>query len=81
MNKFDKLFWTGIGFLSIPSIFILIMYLSGVFNIKPNATLPPPLPVYYDTVKVQIPIKTTVYDTVVVQKIKYIEKIKSDTIK
>jgi hypothetical protein len=39
-----------------------------------NRTPEPEQPKFYDTVKVQVKEKITVYDTVKVEKIKYIEK-------
>jgi hypothetical protein len=39
-------------------------------------SIEPELPKFYDTVKVQVKEKVTVYDTVKVEKIKYIEKLK-----
>jgi hypothetical protein len=73
MNKFNNLFYTGFFIILSPIIVILTMFLmSSYANRTPEPE--PEQPKFYDTVKVQVKEKITVYDTVKVEKIKYIEK-------
>ena len=73
MNKFNKLFYTGFFIVLSPIAIILTMFLMSSFA---NRTLEPEpeQPKFYDTVKVKVKEKVIVYDTVKIEKIKYIEK-------
>lgn len=73
MSKFNKLFYTGFFMVVGPIAIILTMLLMSSFA---NRTPEPELeqPKFYDTVKVKVKEKVIVYDTVKVEKIKYIEK-------
>ena len=56
-----------------PIAIILTMFLMGSFaNRTPEPE--PEQPKFYDTVKVKVKEKVIVYDTVKIEKIKYIEK-------
>lgn len=72
MNKFNRLFYTGLLIFIFPLIIIGTMFLIEL--VKPNSPLIEKL-VYYDTIKVQIPVH--IYDTIKIEKIitktKYIE--------
>ena len=75
MSKFNKLFYTGFFMVVGPIAIILTMFLIGSFaNRTPEPE--PEQPKFYDTVKVKVKVKekVIVYDTVKVEKIKYIEK-------
>jgi hypothetical protein len=73
MNKFNNLFYIGFFIVLSPIIVILTMFLMSLYaNRTPEPE--PEQPKFYDTVKVQVKEKITVYDTVKVEKIKYIEK-------
>ena len=73
MSKFNKLFYTGFFIVLSPIAIILTMFLMSSFA---NRTLEPEpeQPKFYDTVKVKVKEKVIVYDTVKIEKIKYIEK-------
>lgn len=73
MSKFNKLFYTGFFIVLSPIAIILTMFLMSSFA---NRTLEPEpeQPKFYDTVKVKVKEKVIVYDTVKVERIKYIEK-------
>ncbi len=71
MNKFNRLFYTGFFIVLSPIVIVLTMFLMGSFaNRTPEPE--PEQPKFYDTVKVKE--KVIVYDTVKIEKIKYIEK-------
>lgn len=73
MSKFNKLFYTGFFMVVSPIVIILTMFLMSSFaNRTPEPE--PEQPKFYDTVKVKVKEKVIVYDTVKVEKIKYIEK-------
>jgi hypothetical protein len=73
MSKFNKLFYTGFFMVVGPIAIILTMLLMSSFaNRTPEPE--PEQPKFYDTVKVKVKEKVIVYDTVKVEKIKYIEK-------
>ena len=73
MSKFNKLFYTGFFMVVGPIAIILTMFLMGSFaNRTPEPE--PEQPKFYDTVKVKVKEKVIVYDTVKIEKIKYIEK-------
>ena len=73
MNKFNRLFYTGFFIVLSPIVIILTMFLMGSFaNRIPEPE--PEQPKFYDTVKVKEKEKVIVYDTVTVERIKYIEK-------
>lgn len=73
MSKFNKLFYTGFFMVVGPIAIILTMFLMSSFaNRTPEPE--PEQPKFYDTVKVKVKEKVIVYDTVKVEKIKYIEK-------
>jgi hypothetical protein len=73
MSKFNKLFYTGFFMVVGPIAIILTMFLMSSFaNRTPDPE--PEQPKFYDTVKVKVKEKVIVYDTVKVEKIKYIEK-------
>ena len=73
MSKFNKLFYTGFFIVLSPIAIILTMFLMGSFaNRTPEPE--PEQPKFYDTVKVKVKEKVIVYDTVKIEKIKYIEK-------
>ena len=73
MSKFNKLFYTGFFIVLSPIAIILTMFLMSSFA---NRTLEPEpeQPKFYDTIKVKVKEKVIVYDTVKVERIKYIEK-------
>ena len=75
MSKFNKLFYTGFFIVLSPIAIILTMFLMSSFA---NRTLEPEpeQPKFYDTIKVKVKEKVIVYDTVIVERIKYIEKLK-----
>ena len=73
MSKFNKLFYTGFFMVVGPIAIILTMFLMSSFaNRTPEPE--PEQPKFYDTVKVKVKEKVIVYDTVKIEKIKYIEK-------
>ena len=73
MSKFNKLFYTGFFMVVGPIAIILTMFLMGSFaNRTPEPE--PEQPKFYDTIKVKVKEKVIVYDTVKVERIKYIEK-------
>lgn len=73
MSKFNKLFYTGFFMVVGPIAIILTMFLMSSFANRTSDT-EPEQPKFYDTVKVKVKEKVIVYDTIKVEKIKYIEK-------
>lgn len=70
MNKFNKLFMSGLILISFPLFLVLVMIIS--YFMKPGNRTPQKEIVekktIYDTVKVKVT------DTVIVEKIKYVKK-------
>jgi hypothetical protein len=75
MSKYNRLFYTGF-FIVVGPIIIFLTIISMSLFANRTQSIEPELPKFYDTVKVQVKEKVTVYDTVKVEKIKYIEKLK-----
>jgi len=73
MSKYNRLFYTGF-FIVVGPIIIFLTIISMSLFANRTQSIEPELPKFYDTVKVQVKEKVTVYDTVKVEKIKYIEK-------
>lgn len=73
MSKFNKLFYTGFFMVVGPIAIILTMFLMSSFANR-TSDIEPEQPKFYDTVKVKVKEKVIVYDTVKIEKIKYIEK-------
>ena len=73
MSKYNRLFYTGF-FIVVGPIIIFLTIISMSLFANRTQNIEPELPKFYDTVKVQVKEKVTVYDTVKVEKIKYIEK-------
>jgi len=75
MSKYNRLFYTGF-FIVVGPIIIFLTIISMSLFANRTQSIEPELPKFYDTVKVQVKEKVTVYDTVKVEKVKYIEKLK-----
>jgi hypothetical protein len=74
MNKFNKLFYIGLIIFVFPLIIICLPF---IFNlIEPTPPLPVEKSIYYDTVKVKVPVH--IYDTIKIEKI-FIKYIENDT--
>lgn len=73
MKKFNSLFYSGL-FIILTPLFVMIIILN-LYKIKPSHI--EPLEKYYDTIEVEI--KVPYYDTITIEKIHWIEKIKLDT--
>jgi hypothetical protein len=73
MSKYNRLFYTGF-FIVVGPIIIFLTIISMSLFANRTQSIEPELPKFYDTVKVQVKEKVTVYDTVKVEKVKYIEK-------
>ena len=73
MNKYNRLFYTGFFIVVGPLVIFLTIISMSLFANR-TQSIEPELPKFYDTVKVQVKEKVTVYDTVKVEKVKYIEK-------
>ena len=73
MSKYNRLFYTGF-FIVVGPIIIFLTIISMSLFANRTQSIESELPKFYDTVKVQVKEKVTVYDTVKVEKIKYIEK-------
>jgi len=73
MSKYNRLFCTGF-FIVVGPIIIFLTIISMSLFANRTQSIEPELPKFYDTVKVQVKEKITVYDTVKVEKVKYIEK-------
>jgi len=73
MKTFKNLFYAGISLILIPIIILVsIYYLSK--NDSDRFEKAPKQKIVYDTIHVKV------YDTVVIQKIKYITKVKKDSL-
>lgn len=73
MNTFSKLFYIGLTIFVFPLMIICLLF---IFNlVEPTPPLPVEKSIYYDTVKVKVPVH--IYDTIKIEKIvtktKYIE--------
>lgn len=74
MKAYKNLYYTGLSLILIPIIVVIVVfYFSSRESTKYQK--PPKQKVVYDTVKV----KVKVYDTVIIKKIKYIEKPKRES--
>ena len=73
MSKYNRLFYTGF-FIVVGPVVIFLTIISMSLFANRTQSIEPELPKFYDTVKVQVKEKVTVYDTVKVEKVKYIEK-------
>ena len=73
MSKYNRLFYTGF-FIVVGPIIIFLTIISMSLFANRTQSIEPELPKFYDTVKVQVKEIVTVYDTVKVEKVKYIEK-------
>lgn len=74
MTKFKGVFWMGFTVVTLPIALVLMMVtLTVISPKKENST---EVKTYYDTVKVKQ--KVIVYDTIKIEKIKYINKVKSE---
>ena len=74
MKAYKNLYYTGLSLIIIPIIMVIVVfYFSSRDNQKFEKV--PKQKVVYDTVKV----KVKVYDTVIIKKIKYIEKPKKES--
>jgi hypothetical protein len=73
MSKYNRLFYTGF-FIVVGPIIIFLTIISMSLFANRTQSIESELPKFYDTVKVQVKEKVTVYDTVKVEKVKYIEK-------
>lgn len=74
MKAYKNLYYTGLILILIPVFLVIIVfYFSSRESTKYQK--PPKEKVVYDTVKV----KVKVYDTVIIKKIKYIEKPKKES--
>lgn len=74
MTKFKNVFWMGFTVVMTPIAVILLMLILTM--ISPSKKNVDEVKTYYDTVKVKQ--KVIVYDTVKIEKIKYINKVKSE---
>jgi preprotein translocase subunit YajC len=74
MTKFKNVFWMGFTVVMTPIAVILLMLILTI--ISPSKKNVDEVKTYYDTVKVKQ--KVIVYDTVKIEKIKYINKVKSE---
>jgi preprotein translocase subunit YajC len=74
MTKFKHVFWMGFTVVMLPIALVLMMFTLTL--ISPKKDNSPEVKTYYDTVKVKQ--KVIVYDTVKIEKIKYINKVKTE---
>lgn len=74
MTKFKHVFWMGFTVVTLPIALVLMMITLTV--ISPKKGNAPEVKTYYDTVKVRQ--KIVVYDTVKIEKIKYVNKVKTE---
>lgn len=74
MTKFKNVFWMGFTVVMTPLTIIGLMVILTIFSPKKETSNE--VKTYYDTVKVKQ--KVIVYDTVKIEKIKYINKVKSE---
>ena len=75
MKKFRNLYYTGLVIISMPIVSFFLIFLLSHNENKTKKDKKEVKPILYDTVKV----KVKIYDTVVVEKIKYIKKVKSES--
>jgi hypothetical protein len=73
MKKFKGLFYTGLILVLMPIIVSIVVFYFSYNSGKKIKEKEEKKQIVYDTVTVKI------YDTVVVEKIKYIKKVKSET--
>ena len=79
MKKFKNLFWVGFIMLISPFVIFALMFLLSTLN-EPSEKFPKEEHItIYDTVKVKV--QQQIFDTVKVEKIKWVEKSSSDTTK
>ena len=75
MKKFKNLYYTGLAIISLPIVAFFIIFLLSHNESKVKKDKKEVKPILYDTVKV----KVKIYDTVVVEKIKYVKKVKPES--
>ena len=73
MKKFKGLFYTGLILVLMPIIVSIVVFYFSYDNRKKSKKIEDKKPIVYDTIKIKI------YDTVVVEKIKYIKKVKIES--
>ena len=74
MTKFKGVFWMGFTVVMLPIALVLMMV--ALTLITPKKETSTEVKTYYDTIKVRQ--KIVVYDTVKIEKIKYVNKIKTE---
>lgn len=79
MKTFNYLFYMGLTIIFVPLFFILLMIVGPltILEHEPEVVEQPHVTVY-DTVEVKKVMK--IYDTITVEKIKWIERVKPDTL-
>lgn len=78
MKTFDYLLYTGLTIVFVPLFLILLMIVVPLTMLEHKSEVIEQPHVVYDTVKVKKVMK--IYDTITVEKIKWIERVKPDTL-
>jgi len=73
MKKFKGLFYTGLTLVLMPIIVALVVFYFSYDNRKKSKKIEDKKPIIYDTIRIKV------YDTVVIEKIKYIKKVKIES--